>query len=204
MYKIKTVSLLIILLSSLNASIALADGQWRFPVGLSHSNSIDEIGDINKDNLEAEGAIVIDQDNGLGVGVTFSPYYFFDFGLGIGLNMGPVALIAIETSQNDLDFIYTDMPVGFDLRYMYVHKASGVSPYVRTGFRYHIANGDYVVDQSVGLTYGIGIEFRIHRKIALGIEYLVDNSEVKFQDIQNGGTTSLKPTENLVTFNVVF
>jgi len=204
MYRIKFITLLVILVSSSNASNALADGQWRFPVGLSHSNSIDEIGDINKDNLEAEGAIVIDQDNGFGVGITFSPYYYFDFGLGIGLNMGPVALIAIETSQNDVEFVYTDFPIGFDLRYMYYHEKSGVSPYVRTGFRYHIANGDYVVDQSVGLTYGFGIEFRIHRKIALGIEYLVDNSEVEFNDLQNGGTKKLKPTESLVTFNVVF
>ena len=155
-------------------------GEFRFPIGLTYVSGAQKVMDKMKDNY------YISDDFVLPVGLAFNPYYESDLGLGFGINFGPMTYMGVDTGDNtDSNII---IPIGADIRYTFFRK-SDISPYIKAGFRYPIASGDYLDSKSAGLFGGAGVEFLRTRKISLGIEVSYDDSKIKVKS----GATGARP-----------
>ncbi|OQY58072.1 MAG: hypothetical protein B6245_13695 [Desulfobacteraceae bacterium 4572_88] len=97
----------------------------------------------------------------------------------------------------DVDFF--NLPVNMNCRYTFIPK-SKVSPYIRAGVSYHLANGDYVVGKSAGFLGGIGFEF-----FNMGLEVSYDTSEIEIENLSHGDSTeNIKPCEWALSFFFLF
>lgn len=173
-------------------------GQWRFPLGLSYVSGVGEITDQIEDNLNAEG-YATEKTESFPVGASFQPYYEFDSGLGIGVGLGPLILIF-----GDVDFV--DMPVNVCLRYALFPDAK-ISPYVRAGAAYHLANGDYVESSQPGYVGAVGLEFMRDRPVGFGIEAGFDSSTIELEDLDSSSSDDTKeftPVGFMVSIFAVF
>lgn len=173
------------------SSIANA-ADWRFPLGLTYVNNFKDVFDIYENNLEAQGVLVVDSLF-LPVGLSVHPYVQFDNGLGVGSSLGPIAFIS-ATSNSDVDANFFDLPLGLDLRYTPLAKET-ISPYIRGGVRYHIANGDFVEESTPGFFGAIGIEFARKRTIGFGMEIAYDSSEIELEKFKKQGSKLIRSTE---------
>jgi hypothetical protein len=160
--------------------------EFHFPVGLSFASGITQVVDKMKDNY------FLEDDYVWPVGLTFNPYMEFANGLGIGAGIGPCIFMVIESRRNDDrrnddrgdddSFSYV-IPVGLDLRYTFLKK-SDITPYVRAGFRYPIAGGDYFQSGRMGAFGGIGMEIWRTKRISMGFEISYDDSKI---EVKAGG-----------------
>jgi hypothetical protein len=182
----------IVILSS--ASLAQAEVDWRFPVGLTYITGLNDIKDQYKDNIRAEG-YEVDELFNWPVGITFNPYVEFDYGLCIGGGIGPFSVIMINkmySGTRDIDSSYKTsdssrrdyfcIPVNLNVGYSFLPKAS-ISPYIKAGIAYPVAWGDYIQGRSVGFLGAVGVEFMRKRMVGIGIEIAVDTSTVSVDDI---------------------
>jgi hypothetical protein len=160
-------------------------GQWRIPVGLSYMSGLGDMVDYYKDRLHATG-------NMIPVGLSLAPHYEFAHGSRLGVDLGPAAILLVNS-----DVKYWDVPLALSYGFTFIPRAS-VSPYVRGGVKYHIANGDDVDRSKPGLFGAAGVEFL--RKSAVGVELEVgyDGSEIEI-----AGQT-FKTGEILVSLRAVF
>jgi hypothetical protein len=79
------------------------------------------------------------------------------------------------------DVSYFDAPLNVHVGYTIIPR-SPVSPYVKTGFVYHINTGDYLESTSPGLLLAGGIDFLRNKRVSFGLEVAMDFSEVTFED----------------------
>jgi hypothetical protein len=165
---LKTCSLAIFLIIALTTTAQSTE--FRFPLGLVYTSGATQIADKMKTNYYVSSDFVWP------VGLAVNPYVEFDNGLGIGGGFGPYVFLLIDNGK-DTSFSYA-LPVGLDLRYTFLRK-SAAAPYVRAGFRYPIAGGDYLKEGKIGAFGGIGIEFWRTKKAALGVEISYDDSKIK-------------------------
>lgn len=173
-------------------------GEWRFPFGVSYINGADDIRDQLKDNLEASGYDV-DTVGGLPVGLSFQPYYEFDNGLGLGLGFGPFIYYF-----GDVHF--WDVPVNVCLRYAVLPKSS-VTPYIRVGASYQIADGDYYERSNIGYVGAVGLEFMRNRAVSAGFEIGYDSSEIELEDLRTidpNDRVKIKPVGFTISIFAVF
>lgn len=174
----------IMLFLVMTSSARAAD--WRFPVGLSLISGMQDITDLYESNLKAENPYAdVQSADSIPMGISFTPYIQTDFGLGLGGMVGPVMMIIGDAS-------FFNLPVGVDARYIFIPDAS-MSPYVRAGFKYNLAGGDYVESSTPGLLAGVGLEFMRTRRVGFGFELAYDTSEIEFEDVAHRNTTKIKP-----------
>jgi hypothetical protein len=191
------------LLAALGLWASASAGEFRFPVGVSGASGFYNILDKMDENWHFEDKFVFP------VGLSFNPYYEFDFGLGIGASMGPTGFYFVEEHRygysyysEDVKFSYV-IPVGLDLRYTFFRK-SNFSPYVRGGFRYPIAGGDMISGSDPGPFGAIGIEFLRTKKIGFGLEFGYDGSKVEVERGPFGGEKDARFAEFMGSIFVVF
>jgi hypothetical protein len=184
----------------------LAGGSFHFPVGLAYSDgAYDAMNDI-LDGYEADWGASIDNRIVIPVGLTFNPYYEWDFGLGIGIGIGPTCMTfaSLENGSGDsLDTKFTFiMPIGMDVRYTLLNKKD-ISPYVRVGFRYPIAAGDNISSSSDPGVFGaVGVEFWRTKTVGMGVEIAYDDSTVKIES--SAGRKSVTFAGFTAAISVVF
>jgi len=164
---------------------------WRFALGLTYSDGINDVKNLYDDNVKAQYTVLEDDnfDYAFPVGITFNPYIQFENGLGAGIGIGPISYILyyVETrtsTRTDREtFSFTNVPVSLDFRYIFM-PGSGTSPYVRAGGRYNMASGDFVESSSPGFFGGAGIEFGKTKRVGGGIEVTYDTSRVEFEKLE--------------------
>jgi len=168
---------------------------WRFPVGVAYASGFHEVMDAMDVNFHP------DNDWICPVGLSFQPYAEFDFGLGIGASLGPNGLYFFDDGL-DIDVSYT-LPLGLDLRYTFLRKGN-VSPYVRAGFKYIVAGGDWLDAGDPGFFGAAGVEFLRQKRVNFGVEVGYCSAEVEVAGGPYGGPKDVKPCEFLVSLFVIF
>ncbi len=180
------------------AVAAHAGENWHFPVGLAYVSGFSDVKDRYEKNVVAEGYGVSSAE-GPPIGLMFQPYYQFPSGLGIGVGLGPIMIVMGDRS-------FLDVPVSVDARYAFITDGS-TSPYIRAGVKKHIANGDYVNSSSIGVFGGAGVEFFRKKRVGMGIELLIDKSNVEFEaktPMRATGKETIEPSKFLLSVSAIF
>ncbi len=165
--------------------VCLAGGDMKFPIQLSYVSGLGDVYDIYIDNLKARG-YDISSDFYVPIALSFHPFYEFDFGLRIGGGVGPIMLVLVQKktiygSSSSTDYTtYFDLPLNFHVGYTIIPK-SPVSPYVKTGFVYHVNTGDYLKSSKPGLLLAGGMDFLRTKRVNFGFEVAKDFSESTFE-----------------------
>ncbi len=188
--------------------------QWRFPVGLGGVTAFDDVADRYEDNLRAKG-YTVDKDGAFPVGISFQPYVELNTGLRLGCGIGPATFLwygddkddhyrsyhsKYDDDSNDVHFY--DVPVNMTIGYTFMPTAD-FSPYVRGGFIYHIAGGDYVEGVTPGLFGAFGIEFFRNNKVGFGVEVGYDTSRIEFERYRDNNVSIVKDFEEMDPYKVV-
>jgi hypothetical protein len=168
---------------------------WRFPVGLSYASGFNEVVDAMDDNFG------LSDDWVWPVGLSFQPYAEFEFGLGIGASLGPLGLVFIDNGwETDVSYM---VPLGLDVRYTFFRKGN-VSPYVRAGFKYILAGGDFLDSSDPGVFGAVGVEFLRKKRVSVGLEVGYCSAEVEVAGGPYGGPKDVKPYEFLISVFAIF
>lgn len=176
--------LVIVIIFSLG-QICRAGGDMKFPIQLSYVTGLGDVYDLYIDNLEARG-FDISSDFYLPIALSFHPFYEFNFGLRIGGGIGPIMLVLVQEktiygSSSSTDYTtYFDLPLNFHVGYTIIPR-SPVSPYVKTGFVYHVNTGDYLKSTKPGLLLAAGLDFLRTKRVNFGFEVAKDFSESTFE-----------------------
>jgi hypothetical protein len=178
---------------------------WHFPVGLQYASGFSDV----MDAIEDQNFQGYDLDSFMiPVGLFASPYMEFGFGLGIGVSLGPTMFVAVEEyysgGWDSADYFTYIVPIGVDLRYT-LFREGKVSPYVRAGFRYPIAGGDFVDEATPGFNGAVGVEVFRGNDVGFGFEVGYDTSEVSIESRYFGvEPRTVKPVELTVSVFAVF
>ena len=182
-------------LLGLSPQPAARAGDFYYPFGVGISSGHIDVFDRIEDSYRAAG-FNIAHSTLVPVGLSFSPYYEFDFGLGVGLSLGPTAFFDVHEQNyggpsggpgggpgggpmgNDNNKFSYIVPVGADVRYTFLRDRV-ISPYAKVGIRYPIAGGDNLSSFSRPGPYGgVGVTFMHTRWMAFGVEFGYDASQV--------------------------
>lgn len=175
---------------------------WRFPLGLSYVHGFNDVVDYYEFSEDADIF-------SLPVGISFHPYYNFDFGLRIGMGMGPLSLIFIQYIGGGDDKYFLNLPLNFTVGYT-VLPMFNISPYVRGGVIYHAATGDYLTSSKPGLFGAVGLEFLRKKRVGFGFEIAVDKAKMEFSRDEEfyyyhfDRKTEVEPGQVFVSIFVVF
>jgi len=171
-------------------------GSLHHSIGLYYVSGLNDVVDVIEHNLEERGYSV--DTFKWPIGLSYQPYYQFDNGLRLGAGIGPAVM-----TFGDVDFY--DIPLKFNVGYTFFQKNS-VSPYIKIGAAYHIADGDFVDGGELGFTSSIGIEFSKSNYLRWGLEVTYDSTELDFEYYGNWRRTTkaVKPAELVIGFFVVF
>jgi hypothetical protein len=190
------------------ANVCLAEGKWAFPVGLSYVSGIQNVLDYYEELFPE-----LDTSWSVPVGLSFTPYYEFEHGSRLSFDLGPAAIILIDeesyygNSWESSEETYWDVPVGLTYGFTFLPQAS-VSPFARVGFKYHIADGDYVDSSTPGAFGAVGIEFMRNKMVGVSFEVGYDASEVTLAGADWRGNgyreEDVKSGEVLVSLRAVF
>jgi len=185
---------------ALAAALALeawaGDPSFRIQLGLSYASGAPKVQDAMKYAVESATGARVEKKFLWPVGLSVSPYLELSSGLGVGASVGPTMFML---TQNWLgpDYFSWILPLGADVRYTFLPHRE-VSPYVRAGFRYPVAGGDFIDSSTIGAFGAVGVEFLRQRKIALGLEGAYDSSQVRIR----GGRFSKDVKPYQVTISV--
>lgn len=203
MKKLSICIFIIVIIFSL-CQLCLAGGDMKFPIQLSYVSGLGDVYDVYVDNLNANG-YDINSDFYLPIALSFQPFYEFDFGLRIGGGVGPIMLVLVQEktiygSSSTTDYTtYFDLPLNFNVGYTLIPR-SPVSPYVKTGFVFHVNTGDYLTSSSPGLLLAAGVDFLRSKRVNFGFEVARDFSESVFEHrIQDDYYDSYYTTEKKIS-----
>lgn len=180
-----------------------AQAQWHVGPGISYVTNIDDVLDIYKDNLRAEGKSV-DVSNALKVGVGFDAHYQWDTGLRFGVGLGPYFRLSGDAKHFEL-------PINGTLGYTFLPEGE-VSPYVKGGVVGHFASGDYYSSSQPGALAAAGVEFARHAPLTLTVELSFDQSKIELNTVCGSGSAAgcapgkvkLRSYETVVSFFAKF
>lgn len=179
----------VVVLAAAGGSMA---AEWKFPVGFAYSSGF---GDVTDYYEQVQGA---DVGFSFPVGVVFSPYRQWDGGFQMGLDVGPIAVILLDSGDSSADFSYFDVPLGVSAGFKF-RPSAGTSPHVRAGIRYHVTSGDFVSGRSPGLFGAAGLEWGQKKKVSMGVEAMYDAATVEFEP-----GVDIKVNKFLFAFRVIF
>ena len=176
---------------------------WRFPVGLSYVHGFNDVVDFYESSVDADIFAIP-------VGVTFHPYYNFDFGLRLGMGVGPLSVVYIQYIGYGEDKFFLNIPLNINIGYT-ILPGFNVSPYLRTGLVYHAATGDYLESSKPGFFGAIGLEFLRKKRVGFGFEIAIDKAEMEFDEqyyswgsYYSAGKTTLNPGKVLISVFAIF
>ena len=115
------------------------------------------------------------------IGLVLNPYYEWITpvgGIGAGVSVGPTAMLLVNEQtgyNNDYNFSWV-VPVGLFARYAPWPKAT-VSPYVRAGFKYPFAGGNFE-SVDAGASVAVGVEFFRNKRVGMSLEAGYDSSKI--------------------------
>jgi len=169
---------------ALAAALALQararDADYRFQLGLSYASGVLRVQDALEAAIESAQGGWSAQDTFMWpVGLRLSPYLEFSSGLGVGASAGPPVLVIVDNWLGP-DCLSWIVPLGLDVRYTFLRKRE-ISPYVRAGFRYPVAGGDFIDSSTIGGFGAVGVEFQRQKRISFGLEAAYDSSQVKIK-----------------------
>lgn len=184
---------LILLLSTIQPSQA---AEWHNSFGIGIIDANEDVEDIYRSNLQAEGLDDTDFEAVLDWGYFYQPYYLYDNGFAFGLGIAtPTGIIAEE-------FLF-NFPIHVDVRYFIMPK-SKFSAYLRAGVRYNLAFGEYVEGSKPGVIAGIGLLFQWNEKTNIGFEFTDDSSEIEIRDIANNRIESINLNQTIFSLIIAF
>ncbi len=183
----------LVILLTLSLPVAGQCQVFHFPVGLVYVSGAQDVVDKMKENY------FLRDDTLWPVGVAFNPYLEFKNGLGIGAAIGPAIFMSVESNRNgdrhdDHDSFNYIIPVGLDLRYTFIKKGD-VTPYVKAGFRYPIAGGDYFRSSRIGAFGALGMEFLRTKRVSIGLEVSYDDSKIEVKAGEFGARPNTRDQE---------
>lgn len=186
---------------------------WRFPLVVSYSNGFGDVTDYYEQRLDTSIDFFVP------IGLAFSPYVEFDYSdataSAIGMQVGPLEIIYWEetTSSGSGSFsdsgTFLNFPAVFYYAQVFLPKKS-VSPYVKVGVAYPLVSADGVDEVSAGLFAAAGVDFMRQKRVALGLEFAVDQSTVTFEptfSLVHGNPvpqTEIEPIGFTASFRIVF
>lgn len=171
-------------------------GEWHNSFGIGIIDADDEIEDIHRSNLQAEGLDDSEFEAALNWGYFYQPYYLYDNGFAYGLGIAtPTGIIAEEHFLN--------VPLHVDVRY-FVSLGSEFTAYLRAGIRYNLAFGEYVEGSDPGVIAGIGVLIDWNEGTKVGFEFTDDASEVEIRDIANNQNRSINLNQSILSLIVAF
>lgn len=118
------------------------------------------------------------------IGLAFRGKKETSFGLRTDFGAGPILLAVGATDSrlcDEADFIHFDLPIVVSVGYTLLPR-SDVSPYLRAGFSYHVASGDYVEGSKPGLFGAVGVAFSRQDRFIWGLEVSVDKAAVELEN----------------------
>lgn len=157
-----------ILILAVPATVKADCDAWRFALGYSFLNNVDELKDSYK-NLSKDAGDGNDIYN-TSINISFQPYYQFENRWRAGAGVGPLILF-LGDSQ------HIQVPVNLTMGYSFFQK-SDYSAYFKAGISYHIASGDFYSDSSPGFYGGIGFVIFKTKRVHLGLEAAYDAAEI--------------------------
>jgi len=168
--------------------------EWHNSFGIAIIDANEDVEDIYRSNLVAEGKDTSDFQAAMDWGYFYQPYYLYDNGFANGLGVAtPTGIIAEE--------ILFTFPVHVDVRYFF-NPQSSFSAYIRAGIRYNVAFGEYVEGSKPGAIAGIGLLFKWNELTKVGFEFTDDNSEIEIRDVANSRTESINLNQTI--FSLIF
>lgn len=182
-------TLLVALFFSCSASYA---GDWKFGAQYAHATGVSDVVDQYKENLRAEGFIVVSDIEPSPVAIGFKSRYETQSGFQVGIDAGPLFLILGDTSHYEIPIVAT---VGFSF-----FQKSTLSPFLRVGASYHIAKGDYVNSSTPGLFASIGTDIGK----TWGIEVAVDQSTVELDVLSTGEPVDFNTYDMIISVFALF
>ena len=190
-------ALLVILLASLFLSAhSVSAAEWHNSFGIGFINVNDDLEDIHRSNIQAEGLDDSEFESALSWGYFYQPYYLYDNGFALGLGIAtPTGIVAEE--------FFFNIPLHADARF-FIGLQSSVSGYVRAGIRYNMAFGEYVEGTDPGVIFGIGLLFDWNENTKVGIEFTDDSSEIEYRDVANNRNESINLNQSIISVVATF
>jgi hypothetical protein len=155
---------------------------WHAGPGIALVSQINDVLDIYKQNLAAQGKSV-DVKNALPIGVAFDVHYQWDTGLRIGAGVGPYFRL-------NGDAKHFELPINGTVGYTFIPEKV-TSPYLKGGFVSHVASGDFYSKSDPGFLAAGGVEFARRKTFNYTIELSVDQSKIELNTVcgQTAGCT---------------
>lgn len=190
-------ALVVILVAAILYSVQTANAaEWHNSFGIGFINVNDDLEDIHKSNIQAEGLDDSEFEAALGWGYFYQPYYLYENGFALGMGIAtPTGIVAEEHFFN--------IPLHVDARY-FLGLDSSVSGYVRAGIRYNLAFGEYVEGTDPGAILGIGLLFEWNASTKVGVEFTDDASEIEIRDIANNRNESINLNQSIISVVATF
>ena len=187
----KTCQKLVVLGLCVFISVSAFAGDFKLPVGPTFISGHLKVVALYEDNSGGESTFAVP------IGVSFHPYYQFDFGFRLGGGIGPVSAILG-------DLTYYNVPLNIHVGFSFIPRANA-SPYIKTGAMFHLGGGDYVEGRNLGIFAAFGMEFNRKRMIGFGFEIAYETASVTFDDYSVAARTSdIKPNGLMISGFVIF
>lgn len=158
--------------------------EWHAGPGIAYVSSINDVVDIYKRNLAAEGKSV-DVTKALPIGFSFDLHYQWDAGLRVGIGLGPYFRLSGDTK-------HFEMPINGTVGYTFLPE-SDASPYVKGGLVQHFASGDYYSSSDPGVLAAGGLELARRSSLNFTIELSVDQSKIELDTVCAQGAVGCTP-----------
>jgi hypothetical protein len=175
---------------------------WTVGPGVAYVSNINQVLDIYQDNVRAQGKTV-DVDKALPVGISFDAAYQMDTGLRIDLGLGPYFRLTGDVKHFEL-------PISGTVGYLFLPEEQA-SPYVKGGFVYHAASGDFYESSTPGLLVAGGLDFARRGRVSGTVELSFDASKIELDTLCapgqvncSAGTEKFRSYETVVSFFVKF
>lgn len=176
-----------------------AGAEFRFRLGIDYLSRFDNLADRYEDNIrvgQERSSRAVDVDSvAVPVGISLFPYYQGDNGVTLGAGIGPFAYLFTADPDHG-HFTHWQLPLSVTLGYTFFQNGP-VSPYIRAGPSYHLADGAFYDKSNWGFTVAVGVEFLKTDHSALGLEAAYDSAEVDIDNLRIGGeaTTGVRVAE---------
>jgi hypothetical protein len=184
------------------AGSAHAD-EWTVGPGIAYVSKINDVVDIYKDNLKAQGKTV-DVSKAVPIGVSFAADRQWDSGLRVGFGVGPYFRLTGDVKHFEL-------PINGTVGYLFLPNEQS-SPYVKGGIVHHVVSGDFYSSSQPGLLVAGGFDLARRSPLGLNVELAFDQSKIELNTVCGvasapgckAGTVKLRSYETVLSLFVKF
>jgi hypothetical protein len=167
---------------------------WHWGPGVAYVSKIDDVVDVYKANLRAQGKSV-NVDKPLPIGIALDAHYQWDTGLRFGFGLGPYLRLSGDAK-------HLELPINGTVGYNFMPQEQ-VSAYVKGGLVHHFASGDFYESSQPGVLAAGGVEIAKQGSLSFTIELSYDASKIELDTVPTG-TVKLRSYETVLSFFVKF